>query len=438
MKKHNSSVIALFLMGLFSQTQIRLVAFMDITEAFCYVFGPLFFLMDLSELKKNGFGSFLWVWVLCTIGCCVSSLVNHTPFPSFLRGVGVPVSVFCLVCTFHHFLVRDFGSFKWFFLGNAISGVLCIFVFQRGTSRMVGGEELAGAEAVDATISYSLFWLVQIGTWLMLPIQMRYLKTAKWYSIAVVFFFMLFGIFSAGSRSTFGIMFLTLMLILMGGKYRNSMGFLRRNFAMFCVVCVILLPVVMGAYKYLATTGLLGEVSLKKYQAQTERGAGFLSLLKSGRSGFFIGLDAATDRPISGFGPWALDTKGYVLKHVDEFSSEEWWKYMNDRYRSGKIGLIPSHSYVINFWVWYGILGLICMLYVGHLYFTTLKNNLGVIPELYGYFSFVLPAELWAWLFSPFGRRTSTTLLFVLCLFARAVAKGKFQYRSPSALRTGM
>jgi len=324
--------------------------------------------------------------------------------------------------------MRDFRSFKWFFLGNAISGVLCIFVLQRGTSRMVGGEDLAGAEAVDAAVNYSLFWLTQIGTWLMLPIQMRYLKTAKWYSIAVVLFFMLFGIFSAASRSTFGIMFLTLMLILMGNSHRNSMGFIKRHFALFCVICIILLPLIMGTYKYLAVNGLLGEASLKKYQAQSERGSGFLSLLKSGRGGFFIGIDAATDRPILGFGPWALDTKGYVLKHADEFSSEEWWKYLNERYRTGRIGLIPSHSYVINFWVWYGILGLICMLYIGHLYFTTLKDNLDVIPELYGYFAFALPLELWAWLFSPFGRRTSTTLLFVLCLFARAVAQKRFWY----------
>ncbi len=426
--KRNLPAIALFLMGLFSQTQIYLGAFMDITEAVCYILGPLFFFMDLPQLKKNGFGAFLWIWILCMVGCCVSSWVNNTPFPSFLRGIGAPVSVFCLACTFHHFLMHDFRAFKWFFLGSAISGVLCIFVLQRGTSRIVGGEELSGAEATEATVNYSLFWLTQIGTWLMLPIQMRYLKTPKWYSIAVVLFFILFGILSAASRSTFGVMFLTLILILIGNTHRNSMGFIKKNFALFSVICIILLPLVMGTYKYLAAKGMLGEASKQKYLVQTERGSGFLSLLKSGRGGFFIGLDAATDRPILGFGPWALDTKGYVLKHADEFSSEEWWKYLNERYSKGKIGFIPSHSYVINFWVWYGILGLICMLYIGRLYFTTLKNNLDAIPELYGYFAFILPPELWAWFFSPFGRRTYTTLLFVLCLFARAVAENRFRY----------
>ncbi len=428
MNRH-SSAAALFLLGLFSQTQIRIVAFMDISEAICYVLGPLFFFLDLPKLRKHGFGNFLLVWALCAVGCCVSSYVNHTPMPNFLRGLGSPVSVFCLACTFHHFLMSDFGSFKWYFLGSAISGVLSIYFFQRGTSRFLGGEELTGSEATEATINYSLFWLTQIGTWLMLPIQMRYLKTSKWYVVSVALFYMIYGIFSAGSRSTFGIMFIVLFLVLVGNPHRSSIGYVRKHFMTFCVLGIFLLPTVMSAYKYLATKGMLGEDAEKKYYDQAGHKGGVMSLLVHGRGGFFIGLDAALDNPIMGFGPWAQDKGGYVLKHADKYADEDWWRYLAERRSAGRLWLIPSHSYVINFWVWYGILGLICMLYVGRLYLTTLKNNLDVIPELYGYFVFIIPTEIWAWFFSPFGRRTGTTLLFVLCLFARAVAQGKFQYK---------
>ena len=92
--------------------------------------------------------------------------------------------------------------------------------------------------------------------------------------------------------------------------------------------------------------------------------------------------------------------------------------------------MLPGHSYVITFWLWYGFGGLVCMLYVGWLYFSTLKNRMYVVPELYGYFAFALPSVIWAWFFSPFGTRTSSTFLMVLCLFVNAIEQRRFYYIS--------
>lgn len=425
-QRMHSSAIPLFLMGLFSETQIRIVAFMDITELVCYIAGPILFLQDLPKLKKHGFGTFLLVWFLCAVGCCLSSLYNHTALPFFLRGFGVPVAVFCLACVFHHFLSRDFASFKWFFLGVALSNVLSLFVFQRGTSRMVGGEDLAGEEAFENAVGYSLFWLVQLTTWLSLPIKMRYLKTPKIYVVGYVLFTMVYGLLSAGSRSTFGVSFLVLLLVLNGGKQSKTMDFLKKHFWTIALAGMLALPVIMWGYKTAALSGVLGDVSLKKYQEQSARGSGLMPMLMSGRAGFFIGIDAALDRPIMGFGPWAVDEFGYLQRYTEKYGSADAIKVLNENLALGRLGLIPSHSFVVNFWLWYGIFGLICMLYTGWLYFKTLKDRLSCIPELYGYFALALPTVLWAWLFSPFGHRTSATFLMVLCLFAKAVAEKRF------------
>lgn len=429
MKKFGPSALPLFLMGLFSQTQVRLIAFMDITELFCYIAGPIFFLMDLNSLRKHGFGSFLGVWALCTLGCCISSFFNNCAFPVFIRGVGAPIAVFCLACTFHHFLQKDFLSFKWYFLGAAISSVVSIFVFQRGTSRMIGGEDLAGDLAVQATVGYSLFWLSQCQTWMQLPVQMNYLKTHKGYIVFVAIFIGIFAIMNAGNRSMFAVSFLTLLLVCIGGKTSRSQAFFKKHFLLLLIAGLVVFPVFMYTYKSLAQQGCLGEASQKKYLDQTRQGSSLVDMLRSGRAGFFIGVNAALDKPIIGFGPWAHDYYGYEIEYFQKYGTEEDIKYYIEQSKEGRIGLIPAHSFLIGFWVWYGILGLICMLYMGRLYITTLCKRLQAIPELYGYFAFALPSVLWAWLFSPFGRRTGATLLMVLCLFARAVMQGKFRYK---------
>ena len=436
-RKNNGPSLAMFLMGLFSQTQIHFIGFLDISEAFSYVAGPILFAMDLPRLKKHGFGSFLGVWFLCIIGAWMSSLYNGTPAKFMLRGIASPFSVFCITCVFYHILSQDFKAVKWFFLGAAISGVISIFTFQRGSSIMKYGEELTGDEAVESVTSYSLFWLVQIGTWLVLPLQSWYLKTPKWYCIAFGLWFMFYGLFSAGSRSGLLVSALFLFLICIAGKTRQSMMFMKKHFTTFMIVFFTIGPIVATFYKFAAINGYMGEGARDKYMKQTGGKSGLLNLLRGGRGEFFVGLSACFEKPIIGYGPWARDKEGVVYRYIQEHGSDSSLEDYNRALKYGITPGIPSHSHVITFWLWFGVLGLICQLYTGWLYFTTLKNRMHVVPELYGYFAFMLPSITWAWLFSPFGGRTGTTLLMVLCLFVRAIEKGQFAFVSDADMPYG-
>ena len=428
--KKNSSVVPMFLMGLFSQTQIHLIGFMDISEAFAYVAGPIFFILDFERIKRNGFGNFFLIWFLCIVGALASSWVNNTYFQQMARGLATPVSVFCLASVFHHFLSQDFKAYKWFFLGAAISAVLCIFVFQRGFDRIVGGEITTGEAATEAVMSYSLFWLAIWGTWITTPVYMFYLKLPRWYPIVCALWFMIYGLFSAGSRSSLGLMVVTILLLILGGKASNTMKYVKRHFATIAMVIAVLAIGAGQFYKYCAINNYLGEDAYNKYIVQTKRGEGLMHILMAGRSGFFAGLRAAIDKPILGHGPWARDEKGYFREYVYKYGDAEDIKVIDASELRGRIGLIPGHSWVITFWNWYGILGLICMLYVGWLMLSTLKNRMAVVPELFGYFAFMLPGMLWGWFFSPFGSRTGTTLLLVLCVFVKSIERGKVRFIS--------
>lgn len=430
MRRNNGPSLAMFLMGLFSQTQIHLIGYLDISEAFCYVAGPICLILDWPKLRKHGFGAFLGVWFLCIIGAWMSSLCNDTPTAFMLRGIASPFSVFCIACVFHRILSQDLKSFKWFLLGAAISGIVSVFIFQRGTSIGRAGGELTGEEAVESVTNYSLFWLVQIGTWLVLPLQAWYLKTPKWYCIVFGLWFMLYGLFSAGSRSGLLVAALFLFLIWIAGKTRDSMMFMKKHFTTFMIVFLTIGPLMATFYKYCAVNGIAGEKAQEKYLKQTGGKSGILNLLKGGRGEFFVGLAACVERPIIGYGPWARDRDGFLYRYIKENGSDE---SLDDYNRALKYGFtpgLPSHSHVITFWLWFGVFGLICMLYTGWLYFSTLKNRMHIVPELYGYFAFMLPSVAWAWFFSPFGQRTASTLLMVLCLFTRAIEQGRFAFVS--------
>lgn len=426
--KRNDFSFALFLMGLFSQTQIRLIGFMDISEAFAYVAGPIFFILDFERIKRNGFGVFFLVWFLCGIGAFVSSWVNNTPFVNMARGVATPISVFCLSSVFYHFLSRDFKAYKWFFIGAAISTILSVFVFQRGYERSLGGDlEATGEAATKAVMSYSLFWFSIWGTLITIPIYMFYRKLPRWYPIVCALWFMFYGFFSAGSRSSLGMTIVTILLFIIGGKTHESMRYVKKHFVSIMLFLAILTPFVGQFYKYCAVNNYLGERAYNKYMGQTKIGEGILNILMSGRSGFFAGLRAAVDRPILGYGPWPIDEKGYYREYVRKYGDVEDLRHIDKMELQGRRERIPGHSWIVVFWTWYGALGLLCMLYIGWLLLSTLKNRMAVIPDLFGYFAFMLPTMLWGWLFSPFGSRTGMSLMFVLCVFVKSIDKGRFR-----------
>ncbi len=293
-----------------------------------------------------------------------------------------------------------------------------------------GGALEAGEVAVEDVVAYSLFWLALFGTWITAPVYMFYLKIPRWYSLGVAFWFMIYGFFSAQSRSSLGLTLITIILLFLGGKSRKTMESVKKRILGIGVILVICVPLVGQFYKYCALQNYLGEGAYNKYMAQTRRGDNMLSLLMSGRSGFFAGLRAAIDRPISGHGPWARDIKGYYREYVYKYGSQEEIEGVDYYRNKGFVGLLPSHSWVVSFWLSYGVLGFICMLYIGWLMFSTIKNRMAVIPELFGYFAFMIPSMIWSWLFSPFGSRTTVTLFFVLCMFAKSIEKGRIHFVS--------
>ena len=425
MKKNN---LLLFLAGAFSMTQIRIVGNIGISELIVSLAAPWVFVVDYKLLRKDGFLTVSILSLLTCLSCCLSSLVNHTSSYDFLRGLATPYTIFAWIVVFHRMLRDDFKGYRYLFVGLAITYFLNIYAFQTGKddSGVING---VSGDVEEAVIGNALFWITRIGSIVKLPIQAWYLETPLIYSIVVPVLLAFYSLFSTASgRSTAMGVVGASFLIAWGRKSKVSIKSIQRHFIAFFMIALIVANGAKKIYQYCASTGILGEQAQSKYEKQTRGGTDVLSLLMGGRGEFFIGFLAALDRPLLGFGPWALDTNGYVEDFLVKYGAQEdYADYLRFQLNAAKDGRmvrarwIPTHSHIVGYWVWYGVVGLFFWLYVFWLFWTLFRRYISAIPQLFGYFALGVPVACWNIFFSPVAHRCETALIVVLALFARAV-----------------
>lgn len=405
----------LFFAGLFSQTQVRIIGKIGISEFCMTVLAPFLFLKYQEMMKRDKVFGFFVLIILWFLGAVVADVVNHIPFAVSARGLAVPATVFGSAVCLYVLLRRHPENFKWFIVGAACSFFLSIVVFQRGRS----GDLESNAAAISAVMGYKLFWANFFATIVTVPLSLCYLKMPR--AISVILALLVAGYnLSIGGRSAFACWVVSAIFLLIGGHDWKS---IRRLSKFFVVVLALIALSGLGmktVYRKLALSGMLGEDEAVKYQRQTAKGSGFVSLLVSGRAATFVGLYAAKDKPLLGHGTHALDTQGYwedfVVKYGD---AQDIAEYRNFLQRSYGLTIIPEHSHIIAYWLWHGVFGLIFWIYVIVLVAVTMKKRLYVAPALFGYFAVVVPSFFWDVFFSPFGLRVNEVALFVICLFVK-------------------
>lgn len=427
----------LFLLGLFSLTQVSFVGNIGISEIFVAFAFPIVFLQDVRVLKREGAATAVWLSILSCIGCCISSFYNHSRIVDFLRGFASPYMLAAGIVVIMRLMRNNINGYKWLMVGIALSGVVNIFAFQYGAEIDTGnGMVERGISAMEGVSNYSLFWQGHIAPVFRIPIICWYLKTPMWYSIFVPLLLSGYSLFTTTSgRSAMAIALLSALLIGIGGKTAARMKLIQKHFVIFCVMAVLAAFGIKAGYKLLAMKQVLNESAVAKYEAQTKQGGDLLSILMSGRSEFFVGLFACIDHPVAGLGPWALDRDGYYESFLAKYGAmEDYMGYLQTREYASRMGfgsrlpLLRTHSYLITFWCWYGILGLPIWIYVLFLVYKVLRRYLSAVPMLYGYLCLSIPGFVWNIFFSPFGGRMTQASIIVCLLIARGVGTGRIPY----------
>jgi hypothetical protein len=316
-------------------------------------------------------------------------------------------------------------------IGAAISSVLCTFVFQRQVevTMLAGGDR--GEGAIEAIISGPIYWIGRLSAILGAIPKGWYLQCPPFVSIGIPLFIAGFAMLTSTSgRSAALTAISSAALIFIGGKKRETIKRrLCNKLAFWCGCAIVGIFCLHALYRISATQGWLGEDALKKYEMQTQGDNSIKKLLLGGRMDSFCGFLACFDKPIVGFGPWAMDEAGYVSEFLAKYgTNEDYDKHLASTARNMRNGnptkIIPFHSCVVEFWLWFGISGLIFCLYIFFVLIRYLKQDCWVIPQWYMWIAASIPGYFWGIFFSPWADRVGCIVFVVACLMARAVRKG--------------
>jgi len=426
-----------FLFGLGSQLQI--VASLSITELCVYALAPFLYLIERPHMRQTGVLRFFHLSLLVVVGCVVACWQNHTPFGSALRGMAVTCLLPCVIVVGHHLLRKDMSGFKWMLVGVTLSFFACTFWLQKSVelSKAAGG--WSGDVDARDIMSGPIYWIGRLGDLLNLPSRAWYLQCPIAYSILAPLFMVSFSMFTSisGRSTALGYLAASVIVILGGKSASRIKRTICDRFWILVLIGLLGIPCVTHMYRIAATQGWLGEESRQKYEYQTKGGSGVGRLLLGGRMESFCGLIACIDKPIVGFGPWAVDSGGYkklfMSKYADSSDYDYYMNYMKFASEHGvryNMFMIPCHSYITEFWLWYGIFGLIFWLYVVFVLLRYLKQDCWAVPQYFRWLACGIPAYLWAVFFSPFGDRVMAILFVVACLWVRAVRTGRLQMPS--------
>lgn len=426
-RKHT---LAWFLFGLGSQLQI--VASLSFTELFVFAATPFIFLREKDYMRRNGIMTFFGLSLLVVVGCVVACISNHTGTAFVIRGMAVACLLPCTVVVSHWMLRRDMGGFKWMLIGAAISSVLCTFVFQKSVEVTMAAGGMSGERAVNAIMSGPIYWTHRLGHLLNAIPKGWYLQCPVIVSVFVPLFMAGFSMLTtvSGRGMALGAI-ATAVILLYGGKKREIIfRRLCNRFWILCGVAIVGIMCIHNLYRISATNGWLGEDALKKYEQQTRGDTGIMALLLGGRMDSFCGLIACVDKPIVGFGPWARDEYGYTAEFLNKYGTyddyvqftknEEWNLSLGKGYN-----LIYCHSHITQFWVWFGLAGLLFWMYVIFVLARFLKQDCWVVPQWFYWLAASIPGFLWGVLFVPWSERITSIVFIVACLMARAVRLGR-------------
>lgn len=436
MNRHSSTSLALFCLGAFSMTQVRLIGNIGISEIFVFAAAPFYLFCDYSTLKRDNFATVIWLSLTVCLSCIISCYVNGTYWKSAVRGFASPYALMAWIIVLHHFLRRDFMSFKWLILGLTLTNFINIFAFQTGQGDFgeINGEVGEGAEIV---MSNTLFWISRIGAIVRAPISGWYMNVPLGYSFLALVGLAVYSLLTSSSGRAVALVTIGgAFLVAWGGKSRRRMRSIKKHFIVFVACAIVGGTMCKMIYSSLARDGVLGEDARAKYERQTRMGDSTMQLLIAGRMEFFVCLMAAVDKPIFGHGPWALDEDGYYRRYLSEYGTLEDYKgYEQQILRNGgeRLHMISAHSHILGWWVWYGLMGAVFWAYVLWLLFELFRKYIDAIPQWFGYFSFAVPSMIWAIFFSPFSGRLAAGLLITCVLFARAIATNKL--RLPSEMQ---
>ena len=197
--------LSLFIIGLFSETQIQIIGYVSISELFFlyYTFTVL------SSRRKFIFNSdiryFLILGMLWMLSSFVTNIVRDNNIINMLKGISMPLFYISSFISLYCLLYRNLNNFKWFILGDAISGIISIYYFRASLFEYA---KSVGEELSASNIYTSYYWPFLFALVLFYYPQKKYFVLISIFIFGTIFFII-------GARSSVAICYLSTFLLLL-------------------------------------------------------------------------------------------------------------------------------------------------------------------------------------------------------------------------------
>ena len=362
---------------LFVTTPFGRVAMFD---AATFVLAPLCLLYSRKRFSQVEH-LILLLSVLWFFGACYSNWWREEDFYIALKGDAIVFNVICMLIVCIAVLKQSHQTFLWFCVGSAISCVVSLYIFQNGAILSFAETAgYAGMGGVQEFLQEKQVYPIYAGAILMAVLfPLRSMGLIPWVVVFATCLLSAFWLlFWGGSRSGFGAMFVTALIVAGYAYFRPIVQAVTRNLVLSLVVMSLLCAMAFQTYKHLALSGVLGEAEYQKYIGEIgESDSGALG----SRDDLIRAWPFLKDHPFVGAGSSAIDR----------------WGVIQDGFK------IPGHSAVIGAWTQNGIAGLIFWLYALYLIVDFMRKRMILFGDWFPFIASQMIAAVWSILFSPFG-----------------------------------
>jgi hypothetical protein len=408
------------LVGLLASIPIYNILVLEIISVISAMLAPSLLLRSF-ESKVAGVG----VLYLGSLALFISSLLNHTPLDSLLKGV-LALILFILTLTF---LVQLFNAYElWFAL-------LSYYLFSTYFALTLN----SAASNVDLQSSFKFGYSgLLIFLLLSLPLLLSLRPSRSFYTTTTTTtsssFFVLLVSLVIAFLALWGnlrlLIYCNILAVLtwaykrfhpiarspLSKKFNESKLLLSIAMPFFLILSSILITAIVRlSLEILSAINFVSGDALTK---SIEQSTGALGILFGGRLEIFASLLAWHDKPIFGWGAWPIDPNafyslgGFQIMHNLGYRFSELAFLVDNTINGVSLPWIPTHSFLYQSLVWSGIVGFVptywffCKIVSRFLTRTTRQT-----PFLIHYLN---ATAIWSILFSPFGWPNRINLAMIL------------------------
>ena len=381
-------MIFAFLISFLSFFKINLVGELYVTEIILLSY--LLFSSRKSDFLSEPIPKkIIQLGVLWLLSQIVTDLIRGTPSANYLRGWAAIVFFLADFCALYITVRLKPEVLKVLIAGSALGAIFSVIVLPTEYSEV---EPWKFGYGIPVTTLVFLY----------LSAESRFNKKSSYLLLVAL------GVLSIylNSRSLGGMTILvaTVLYFSQTHYFKNyALSNNKINYPIVLTVIFVPICIILSTYQLAAESGLLPEKVYEKYQTSKSSKFGLPGLIVGGRVEILISSQAVMDSPIIGHGSWAENRKYADMLY---FVSDQLGLEVNEaaiEYGAELSDLIPTHSVIMQAWVWAGVLGAVFWLYIlKFIAKNTLITIISTVP-LKPIIVFIGISSVWNLLFSPFG-----------------------------------